>query len=126
MCQCIGATQLGSTQGFITRYLAPGLPAETGGHSPPLFEPFARVRLRVLRRLGGRFGAEAKRLAVSLEDTLAPERTDLLLVAESKQAQDALLDEYDRRFGRTWIPSPWLDDVVIISGGWVRMWCSAA
>jgi len=104
-----------------------GLPAEVGGHSPPLFEPFARVRLQVLRRLGGRFGAEAKRLAARLEDTLAPEHTNLLLVAEAKQAQDALLDEYVQRFGRTWMPSPWLDDVVTIPGGcWIRMWCSAA
>lgn len=91
--------RLGSTRDFLARWLDPDRPVDTGG-AKPLFEPFARIRLQVLRRLGGHYlEGEAARLAAWLERPDTPPRPDLLLLAETHAITDALLATYRERFG---------------------------
>jgi formylglycine-generating enzyme required for sulfatase activity/putative intracellular protease/amidase len=91
--------RLGSTRDFLARWLDPDRPVDTGG-AEPLFEPFARIRLQVLRRLGGHYlEGEAARLAAWLERPDTPPRPDLLLLAETQAIADALLATYRERYG---------------------------
>jgi formylglycine-generating enzyme required for sulfatase activity len=91
--------RMGSTRDFLARWLDPDRPVDTGG-AEPLFEPFARIRLKVLRRLGGHYlEGEAARLAAWLERPEPPPRPDLLLLAETQEIADALLATYRERFG---------------------------
>jgi len=107
--------RMGSTRDFLARWLDPDRPVDTGG-AEPLFEPFARIRLQVLRRLGGHYLDEAAQLAAGLEGTEPPPRPDLLLLAETQAIADALLATYRERFGRAGrTPEPFFAD-------WQRCW----
>ncbi|WP_295579446.1 SAV_2336 N-terminal domain-related protein [uncultured Lamprocystis sp.] len=93
-------SQLGAPYDFLARYLDPALPATADDGAGPRFKPFARIRLQVLRRLGGCFGPEAKRLSDWIDSPPRAAACDLLLIAESDLVCDALLHLYAARYGR--------------------------
>jgi len=60
--------QLGAPHDFLAHYADPTQPVDPGADGfEPHHRPFACIRLQVLRRLGGRFGSEARRIAEWIE-----------------------------------------------------------